>query len=146
VAIDSKHWPQVGVGVAVWRGDEVLLVKRGTEPWKGQWSLPGGRQQPRETVREAAIREVIEETGLTVTPATLIDVVDSITYSQDGCIQYHYTLVDFGAEWQAGDACAGDDAVDVCWMRLDELDGLDMWDETRRIVRLSFSQRAEGLG
>jgi 8-oxo-dGTP diphosphatase len=142
VAIDSKHWPQVGVGVAVWRGDEVLLVKRGTEPRIGQWSLPGGRQQPGETVREAAIREVIEETGLTVTPATLIDVVDSITYGKDGNMQYHYTLVDFSAEWQAGDACAGDDAVDVCWMRLDQLDGLDMWDETRRIVRLSFSQRA----
>ena len=142
MAIDSKHWPQVGVGVAVWRGDEVLLVKRGTEPRIGQWSLPGGRQQPGETVREAAIREVIEETGLTVTPATLIDVVDSITYGKDGNMQYHYTLVDFSAEWQAGDACAGDDAVDVCWMRLDQLDGLDMWDETRRIVRLSFSQRA----
>ena len=142
MAIDSKHWPQVGVGVAIWRGDEVLLVKRGTEPRAGQWSLPGGRQQPGETVREAAIREVIEETGLTVTPATLIDVVDSITYGEDGSMQYYYTLVDFSAEWQAGDACAGDDAVDVCWMRLDQLGGLDMWDETRRIVRLSFSQRA----
>ncbi len=142
MAIDSRHWPQVGVGVAVWRGDEVLLVKRGKEPQIGEWSLPGGRQQPGETVRDAAIREVMEETGLTVTPATLIDVVDSITYSKDRNIQYHYTLVDFCAEWRAGDACAGDDAVDVCWMRLDQLDGLDMWDETRRIVRLSFSQRA----
>ena len=141
MALDSKHWPQVGVGVAVWRGDEVLLVKRGREPRIGQWSLPGGRQQPGETVREAVIREVTEETGLTVTPAILIDVVDSITYGEDGSMQYHYTLVDFSAEWQAGDACAGDDAVDVCWMRLDQLDGLDMWDETRRIVRLSFSQR-----
>jgi 8-oxo-dGTP diphosphatase len=142
VAIDSKHWPQVGVGVAVWRGNEVLLVKRGAEPRAGQWSLPGGRQQPGETVRYAAIREVIEETGLTVSLATLIDVVDSITYGEDGSMQYHYTLVDFGAEWQAGDACAGDDAVDVCWVRPDQLDGLDMWDETRRIIRLSSSQRA----
>ena len=141
MAIDSKHWPQVGVGVVVWRGDEVLLVKRGTEPRAGQWSLPGGRQQPGETVRKAAIREVIEETTVTVSLTTLIDVVDSITYGEDGSMQYHYTLVDFSAEWQAGDACAGDDAVDVCWTRMDQLDGLDMWDETRRIVRLSSSLR-----
>ena len=141
MAIDSKHWPQIGVGVVVWRGDEVLLVKRGTEPRAGQWSLPGGRQQPGETVREAAIREVIEETGLTVSLTTLIDVVDSITHGEDGSMQYHYALVDFSAEWQAGDACASDDAVDVCWIRLDQLDEPDMWDETRRIIRLSSSQR-----
>jgi len=142
VAIDPKYWPQVGVGVAVWRGEEILLVKRNTEPWIGQWSLPGGRQQPGETVRETASREVYEESALTVTPTTLIDVVDLITYGKDGSIQYHYTLVGFNAEWLAGDACAGDDAADVCWMRLGQLERIDMWQETRRIVRLSYSQRA----
>jgi 8-oxo-dGTP diphosphatase len=139
---NSVHWPQVGVGVVVWRGDEVLLVKRGKQPRGGQWSLPGGRQQPGETVREAAIREVTEETGLAVALTRLIDVVDSITRGDDGRLQYHYTLVDFSAEWQAGEARAGDDAVDVCWTRVEHLDMRDMWDETRRIVLLSATQRA----
>ncbi len=138
---DSQHLPQVGVGVVVWRGDEVLLVKRGTEPRAGQWSLPGGRQRLGETVRETALREVAEETGLTVTVTRLVDVVDSITPGPKGRIEYHYTLVDFSAEWQAGEASAGDDAADLCWVTVDRMDRLEMWDETKRIIRLAAARR-----
>ncbi len=138
---DPQQLPQVGVGVVIWRGDEFLLVKRGKEPRAGQWSLPGGRQRLGETVRETALREVAEETGLTISEMKLLDVVDSITPGPSGGIEYHYTLVDFCADWQAGAAIAGDDAANLCWTTIDQLDAYDMWDETSRIIRLSASRR-----
>ncbi len=70
--------PWVGVGVVVWRGDEILLVRRAKPPRVGEWSIPGGAQSLGETVFEAAIREVREETGIAIRPTGIITVVDSI--------------------------------------------------------------------
>lgn len=133
----TNYWPRVGVGVVIWRDNKVLLVKRGKQPRAGQWSLPGGRQLVGETVREAAIREVLEETGLNVELSGLIDVVDSITYDLDDIIDYHYTLIVFSAEYKCGEIRPGDDAVDVCWMHIDYLNSLNIWDETQRVLSLS---------
>jgi ADP-ribose pyrophosphatase YjhB (NUDIX family) len=90
--------PIVGVGVVVWRGDSFLLVRRGKEPNKGQWSIPGGAQHLGETVYAAAEREVLEETGLQVTVHGLVDVVDGIRRDSEGRVNYHYTLVDVVAD------------------------------------------------
>ena len=95
--------PMVGVGVVVWRGPELLLIQRGKPPRKGAWSLPGGMQELGETVRETAVREVREETGLEIDLTHLIDVVDTITRDEDGRVRMQYTLVDFAAEWRAGE-------------------------------------------
>ena len=138
---DPQQLPQVGVGVVIWRGDEFLLVKRGKEPRAGQWSLPGGRQHLGETVRNTALREVAEETGLTISEIKLLDVVNSITPGPSGDIEHHYTLVNFCADWQAGSAIAADDAADVCWTTIDQLEAYDIWDETKRIICLSASRR-----
>ncbi|MBL6958213.1 MAG: NUDIX domain-containing protein, partial [Rhodospirillales bacterium] len=86
---------------------------------------------------EAAIREVREETGLEVLILGLIDVVDSIDRDDSGGVRYHYTLVDLLAAWRSGEAVAGDDAVDAAWFHLEDLDSLDLWEETHRIIRLS---------
>lgn len=140
----SREYPErpvVGVGVIVWRGDEVLLVRRGREPRKGQWSLPGGAQELGETVREAAVREVREETGLEVEATGIVDVVDSITPGEDGRVRYHYTLVDVLAEWRAGEAAPADDAEAVLWTRLGELGDYRLWRETDRVIRLSAEMR-----
>ncbi len=129
--------PYVGVGVVVLRGDEVLLVQRGKPPKAGDWSIPGGAQNLGETVAEAALREVREETSLEVRLGERLGVVDSIQRDEAGRVVFHYTLVDFAAHWMAGEAVAGDDAADVAWVRIDELHRHDLWDETVRIIRLA---------
>ena len=129
--------PYVGVGVVVLRGDEVLLIQRGKPPKAGDWSIPGGAQHLGETVAEAALREVREETGLEVRLGEHLAVVDSIQRDAAGVVAFHYTLVDFAAYWVAGEPVAGDDAAAVSWARIDELDRYGLWDKTVRIIRLA---------
>lgn len=131
--------PIVGVGIVCLRGGEVLLVRRSKPPREGGWSLPGGRQKPGETVRRCALRELAEETGVEAKIGALLDVVDSITRDDVGGLHYHYTLVEFRADWISGEARAGGDAADARWFAAAELGGLDLWDETRRIVALAFA-------
>lgn len=137
--------PLVGVGVVVFKedpgGERVLLVRRAKPPAEGRWALPGGRQRLGETVRQAARREVLEEAGLEVEVVALLDVVDSITHAPDGRLAYHYTLVDFLAEWRAGQARAGGDAAEVAWAAPDELGAYVLWDETLRVIRLALERR-----
>ena len=138
---DYPNRPLIGVGVVVLKADRVLLVRRGKPPRQGQWSLPGGRQRLGETVRAAAAREVAEEAGLTVEVTALLDVVDSMTRDAAGGLAYHYTLIDFLAEWRAGEAVAGADAAEVAWADPDDLAPYDLWDETLRIIALARRAR-----
>lgn len=145
----TRHRPDrpiVGVGVVVWRRNSFLLVRRGKEPNKGQWSIPGGAQKLGETVYMAAAREVREETGLAVTVTALVDVVDGIMRDEEGVVQYHYTLVDVVAESSEGEPLAGDDADAVGWYTLDDLPELGLWSETERIIRASADKRREEGG
>ncbi len=133
--------PLVGVGVVVWRGGQVLLVKRGRPPRRGEWGLPGGAQDLGETVRETAIREVLEETGLTVRTDRVITVVDSVSRDSKGRIEYHYTLVEIAAEYISGEARAADDVDAVRWVDLEDVNHLVSWEETRRVIREAARQR-----
>lgn len=134
--------PWVGVGVIVWKGDRLLLVRRGRAPRLGQWSLPGGAQGVGETVFEAAAREVLEEAGLTVRPIEVVTVVDAITHDDAGAVHYHYTLVEVSAEWTSGEATAMDDALEVRWAAVEEAVALVPWDETDRVIRLAAARRS----
>jgi len=138
---DYPDRPFVGVGVVVFRGDEVLLVQRGKAPRMHTWSIPGGAQHVGETVAEAAARELAEETCLEVDIIGLIDVVDGINRDDDGRVRFHYTLVDFAAEWRAGEACAGDDVAVVRWVPIAEIDRYGLWEETARIIRRAHAMR-----
>ena len=133
--------PIIGVGVVVWHGDRVLLVQRGRPPRQGQWSLPGGAQQLGESLAEAARREVLEETGLTVDLGDVIATVDSIERDPEGRVRYHYTLIDFTAEAHGAELVPGDDAADARWFELHQIEALGLWSETLRIIELARSRR-----
>ena len=127
--------PYVGVGVIVFRDQEVLLVKRNKEPSKGQWSIPGGRQMIGETAADAAQRELLEETGVYVDRLLLVDVVDAIIPDVEGKIKYHYTLVDYMGQWHSGESRPGDDAQEVRWVRLNELSLYSLLEKTMNIIK-----------
>jgi len=132
--------PLVGVGVVVFRDDTVLLIRRGKPPRMGEWSLPGGAQKIGETVRETAAREVFEETGVTITALRFLEVIDSITRDSAGRVQFHYTLIDFLAEWQCGDLLVAGDAGHAEWIPFAQLDEIPLWSKTVEVIR-----KAEGL-
>lgn len=129
--------PWVGVGVIAFQGDRVLLVRRGKPPRIGMWSLPGGAQHVGERTEDAARRELIEEAGIEVGDLHLAAVVDAISHAEDGRVRFHYTIVDFCAEWRAGEARAGDDVQEVAWALPGELAGYDLTAEVHRVIALS---------
>lgn len=134
----SIRKPTVGVGVVVFRagqtGLEVLLIKRGKPPRQGEWSMPGGKQEWGETLHQAAHREVLEETGVTITDLKLVDVVDGLFRESGGSVTNHLTLVDYRAVWVSGEARAGDDATEARWVPVSDLGPYKLWSETTRVI------------
>lgn len=135
------EYPFIGVGVVVWKAEKFLLIRRSKPPRIGQWSIPGGRQELGETVKEAALREIKEETSLSIKITDFLGVIDSIQKDKEGHIKFHATLVDYSAEWISGNALAGSDAMDVAWHEIDDLQTLNLWDETTRIIKKSAKLR-----
>lgn len=114
--------PVVGVGAVVVRDGRALIVRRGHEPRKGEWSLPGGHVQLGESLFDAVRREVKEETGLEVHPGPIVETFDRVHRDPDGRIRYHFVIIDFVCESPGGDAVAGSDAEAVAWVTEGELD------------------------
>ena len=114
--------PIIGVGAVVVDGGRVLLVRRGQEPLKGEWSLPGGALELGETLQQGVVREVLEETGLTVVPDGIVEVLDRITQDDlSARIRYHYVLVDFLCHVANGTLRGGSDAEEASWVGQEEL-------------------------
>jgi ADP-ribose pyrophosphatase YjhB (NUDIX family) len=136
--------PWVGIGCIVFKGDHVLLVRRGKPPRIGQWSLPGGAQHLGETAEDAARRELHEETGIEVGPLALAIVVDAISRDDAGRALYHYTIIDFAAQWLAGEARAGDDVSEVVWALPADFGAYDLTEATHRAVAAARRALATG--
>lgn len=128
--------PVLGVSVAVWRDGKVLLVQRGHAPWRGAWSLPGGRVERGEKLAEAAARELAEETGLTLGTPRLVEALDAIDRAEDGTVRGHYVIVVFAATAE-GSPEAASDAAAVGWYTLDQVDALTTTPDLKRILALS---------
>ena len=122
--------PTPCVGVVCLKGDSVLLIRRGTAPRLGEWSLPGGRIEPGERAADAALRELREETGVEARLTGLVGVVDGLFPEVDR----HYVLIDYSAVWISGEPRAGDDAAEAAFKPLAAVDALVDWAETRRVI------------
>lgn len=134
---EYPNHPLVGVGAVIKKGDRVLLVKRNNEPAKGLWSIPGGLVELGETVRDAVLREVKEETSLSIELGEIIDVMDQIIKDESGRIRFHYVLVDFLARPVDDEAVAKSECEEVSelrWVGADELSGLQLTNATRKLL------------
>ena len=126
--------PFVGVGAVIVEDGRVLLIRRGQPPLLGEWSLPGGVLECGEALREAAVREAREETGLVVETVDLLGVYERVIRSDDGRVRYHYVLIDFLCRAVAGDLKAGSDAADVRWFTREELPALKLAYDANDVV------------
>ena len=137
----SREYPQrpiVGVGGILLDGSRVLLVRRGAEPLRGQWSIPGGAVEVGEPLAEALAREVLEETGLQVRLLGMVEVLDRILRSADGRVQYHYVLIDYLCRPLEGELRAGSDALEARWVERSDLDHYGLRPETKEVIEKAF--------
>ena len=126
---DSRWYPKApiaGTGVVVFKEGKILLIKRGQEPSKGKWSIPGGRIELGEAAFEAARREVKEECSIEVEIERVLDSVDNIIRDEDGRIEYHFVIIDLLARYVSGEIRAQSDAEACRWVTPREMAGLDM--------------------
>jgi 8-oxo-dGTP diphosphatase len=132
--------PLVGVGAIIIENSRVVLVKRAHPPLQAQWSIPGGVLEVGELVRDAAIREAREETGLTVEPGELLGVYDRVLRDPSGRVQYHYVLVDFLCRRVSGELAAAGDAAAARWFTRDELPALNLAEDTLEVIHKGFAR------
>ena len=118
--------PLIGVGAVIVCNGRILLEKRKGEPGKGKWSIPGGLVELGERAEQTVIREVREETNLEVESPELIDVVDSITFDEDGRIKYHFVIIDYFVKLKGGTVKAADDAAELKWVPFNEVEKYDL--------------------
>ncbi|MEQ1648729.1 MAG: NUDIX hydrolase [Hyphomicrobiaceae bacterium] len=136
------QWPRAAASAVVFRGDEVLLVERGKSAPRGLWSLPGGHIEPGEKARDAAKREVMEETAMAAELKGLVDVHDVIFRKSDGSLAAHYVLaVYWGWTHDGHDPVRGDDARDARFYRFDEIASLNLTDGTAEFVERARALR-----
>ncbi len=142
---DNRAYPArpiCGVGVIAFKDDWVLLVQRGNEPRRGEWSIPGGAVELGEPLREAAAREFAEECSGEIELQDLVDAVDIMTRDEAGRVKYHYIVVDFWAKWRGGTLRPASDVLAARWVKPIDLDvyGLPSW--TRAAIDKAIAARA----
>jgi 8-oxo-dGTP diphosphatase len=144
----SRQYPKrpvVGVGAVILEGDKILLEKRKNMPSKGKWSVPGGLVELGESVEDAVVREVKEETGLDVYEPRLVDVVTYVGMGERGAVMYHYVIIDYLVTVKGGKAKAASDADALKWVPFNEVEEYDLTESFRKFFRQN-RQKLENPG
>ena len=136
MAPEPKH-PTVGVGAVVIRDARVLLIRRGKEPLRGRWLVPGGAVELGETLEQAVVREIHEETGVLVVPREVLTVFDRID-RQEGRLLYHYVIVDYRCDYLSGEPRAGSDAEAVALVAQGDLPEYNLPPKALEVVLEGF--------
>jgi len=140
----SPEYPERPVPAAagvVFRGDDVLLVKRGHAPNRGRWSVPGGAVEDGETVEGAVAREVLEETSVRVRPIRVLAVVDLVERDDGGRIRFHYATVQVLCEYVEGEPMPDSDAENARWIPVRELHEYDVTETALRVIQAALKER-----
>lgn len=137
--------PVVGVGGVIISGGRALLIRRGSPPLEGQWSIPGGMLESGETLVLGVRRELLEETGMEVKVLELIEVFERINLDGEGRARYHYVVLDYLCEAVRGEARAGSDVTDVAWATPEELALYALTETATRVVLKAFDIAREHL-
>ena len=130
--------PRLAVGAVVFCEGRVLLVRRGRPPAEGQWAIPGGNVKLGETLKQAAQREILEETGVVIEAGEPVYTFDAVVRDDSGRVQFHYVIVDLAAEFVSGDLKAGDDAQEARWVSAEEMATLTVSPPTLDLLRSQY--------
>ena len=133
--------PIVGVGAVIVNQGKIVLERRGSEPSKGKWTIPGGLVELGESLENAVIRETKEETCLDVENPCLIDVVDNVDLDVNGKVKYHYVIIDYLVHIRGGTLKASSDAADLRLVPFEEVENYDL----TASFRVFFRQNREHL-
>jgi len=140
----SPEYPERPVPAAaglVFRGDDILLVKRGHAPNQGRWSVPGGAVEEGETVEAAVIREVLEETSVRVRPVRVLTVADLVERDDSGRVRFHYATVEVLCEYVEGEPMPDSDADNARWIPMRELHEYDVTETALQVIRAALRER-----
>jgi len=143
--VSGVDHPAVGVGAVLIHRGKVLLIRRGKEPLRGRWVIPGGTVEVGETLHEALVREIEEETGIVVRPLDVVTVFDRIERDA-GAVRYHYVIVDYLCAYVSGEPRAASDAEAVAFVAKGELPAYDLPDKALEVVLEGFRRAASDGG
>jgi 8-oxo-dGTP diphosphatase len=139
---EAREYPErpiLAVGGVVIHEGRVLLIRRGQPPMEGRWSIPGGIVELGETIADAVMRELKEETGIGVRVLDLIEIYEKVTHDEASAAQYHFVILDYRCEFVEGTAAAGGDVTEVTWATEQQMESLGLTAAAKRVIQKAFS-------
>ncbi len=140
MAPNVTNWPRAAASIAVFRDDMVLLAQRAKPPLAGVWSLPGGKVEAGETVAEAALRELGEETGIVADLLGQVAVHDVIVRDANGQLQAHYVIAVHAGLWRTGEPVGASDVSDAAFFPIAALDDIPTTDRARALIHDAYAR------